>query len=165
MTKAYKNMSPMDAINQAARRYPGSVEALAQRMGKSCRVMRNKLDPDVATHHLAYEEAIEIVELLDGVIPAAADFALNALAWRLNRHMQRHAGADADAGSLSELLLAFLDASTSVASSIQELTPDAVHGAARDRANDAVSFAISNAINSLYALKDGFESSVEASAS
>lgn len=96
MTKAYKKMSVGDAIYTAARRYPGSVEALAARIGRSAPVLRSKLQPDVDTHHLTLEDALQILELLDGAVPSAADLAFNAIAWRLGRVAIRHSGTNPD---------------------------------------------------------------------
>lgn len=94
MTKQYEKMSVADALYTAARQYPGSVEALAARMGKSAPVLRSKLRPEIETHHVTLEEALEIIELIDGVKPHAADLVVNAIAYRLGRIATRMHGAD-----------------------------------------------------------------------
>ena len=106
MTKAYQQMSVADAIYTAARKYPGSVEALAVRIGRSPNVLRSKLKPDVDTHHLTLEDALQIIELLDCTVPHAADLAVKAIAWRLGRVCIRHEGIDSDASSLETQALA-----------------------------------------------------------
>lgn len=106
MTKAYQQMSVGDAVYTAARKYPGSVEALAVRMGKSPKVLRSKLTPDDETHVLTLEEAIQIIELLDCSVPHAADQAIKAIAYRLGRVVVRHGGMDYNDAPLAEQGLA-----------------------------------------------------------
>lgn len=96
MTKRYSVMGPLDALYAAARKYPGSVEALAQRMGKSPGVLRSKLSPDVDTHHITFEEALDVIELLDAAVPHAADMALRAIGYRLLRVFTRIDAQDSD---------------------------------------------------------------------
>jgi hypothetical protein len=85
MTKKYSQIGLHDALYIAAREYPGGIEALAQRMGVSPNVLRNKLQPGIETHHTTLENFAEIVELLDPIKPDAAELAVNALLWRLGR--------------------------------------------------------------------------------
>lgn len=94
MTKAYTQMSVGDALYTAARKYPGSIEALAVRLGKSPNVLRSKLAPDIDTHHITQEEALQIIELLDCTVPHAADLVIKAMAFRLGRVVVRHSGVD-----------------------------------------------------------------------
>jgi hypothetical protein len=59
----YLEMNQHDALYRAARKYPGGVEIIAHRMDKSANVLRNKLRPDIHSHHVTFEEATEILEL------------------------------------------------------------------------------------------------------
>jgi len=81
VTLRYSEANQHDALYSAARAYPGGVEALAQRMGKSANVLRNKLRPGIASHHVNFEELSEIIELCEEArVPEALLplFALNA---------------------------------------------------------------------------------------
>jgi hypothetical protein len=83
MTCRYSDINQHDALYKIARDYPGGMEALAQRMGKSVPVMYNKFRPGIATHYVSFEEATEAIELCvqagvkDAIAPA------KAFAWRL----------------------------------------------------------------------------------
>lgn len=63
VTLRYSETNQHDALYTVARAYPGGVEALARRMGRSAAVFYNKLRPGIDTHHVAFEEVSEIVEL------------------------------------------------------------------------------------------------------
>ena len=105
MTKRYTQIGMHDALYVAARDYPGGVEALAHRMGISPNVLRNKLRPDIETHHTTLENFAEIVELLDPIKPEAADTAVEALLWRLGRVAVRlPLGEDVDNDKLLSLV-------------------------------------------------------------
>jgi hypothetical protein len=82
MTHRYTQMDPQDALYNAARSYPGSVEALAHRMGMSPAVLRNKLSPNVKTHHVTLSEASSIVEFLREAKCDDALMPLQALNWQ-----------------------------------------------------------------------------------
>lgn len=87
MTCKYSEINQHDALYTIARNYPGGIEALAQRMGKTVPVMYNKLRPGIQTHYASFEEATEIIELCvdagneDAMLPA------HAFAWRLSHVM------------------------------------------------------------------------------
>lgn len=81
MTLRYSEMSQHDTLYNVARAYPGGIEALAQRMGKSVNVLRNKLRPGIDSHHVNFEEVSAIIELCqEAHVPDALSplFALNA---------------------------------------------------------------------------------------
>lgn len=63
MTLRYSDTNQHDALYLVARSYPGGIEALAQRMGKTANVLYNKLRPGVDTHYPSFEEVSEIIEL------------------------------------------------------------------------------------------------------
>ncbi len=63
MTLRYSDTNQHDALYKVARAYPGGIEALAQRMGKTANVLYNKLRPGVDSHYPSFEEVSEIVEL------------------------------------------------------------------------------------------------------
>jgi AraC-like DNA-binding protein len=76
-------LHPLDALYQAARRYPGGVEALARRLNMSEPTLYKKLRHQVETHRLAYDD--ELSELLfclkEAGVKGWAD-TLHALLWR-----------------------------------------------------------------------------------
>jgi hypothetical protein len=83
VTCRYSDINQHDALYKIAREYPGGLEALAQRMGKSVPVMYNKFRPGIQTHHVSFEEVTEAIEhcqqagVKDALLPA------EAFAWRL----------------------------------------------------------------------------------
>jgi hypothetical protein len=82
VTLRYSEMNQHDALYLKARAYPGGVEALAQRMGKTPAVMYNKLRPGTHTHLVSFEEVSEILELC---VEAGVDdplHPLQAMNWR-----------------------------------------------------------------------------------
>ena len=82
MTLRYSEMNQHDVLYLKARAYPGGVEALAQRMGKTPSVMYNKLRPGIHTHLVSFEEVSEILELC---VEAGVDdplHPLQAMNWR-----------------------------------------------------------------------------------
>lgn len=85
MSHRYRDINQHDALYNLARRYPGGLEALAQRMGKSYNVLRNKLRPDIETHHVTFEEMSEITELCQGAHVRDPMLALDAVEWRMGR--------------------------------------------------------------------------------
>jgi len=105
MTKSYRKMNVPDAMYTAARRYPGSIEALANIMGKSDKVLRNKLNPASEFHVLTLDETLRIIELLDVTVPSAADMAMNAIGCRLNRVIRRRQGVDGDCRPIQTMAL------------------------------------------------------------
>lgn len=82
MTKQYLEMNQHDALYKQARNYPGGLEALAQRMGVSVNVLRNKLGPAIKTHYASFEEVSEITELCQAVGQEDALAAIRAMNWR-----------------------------------------------------------------------------------
>lgn len=62
MTRKYLDMNQHDALYKVARGYPGGVDALAQCMGISANVLRNKLAPTIASHYPSFEEVSTIIE-------------------------------------------------------------------------------------------------------
>ena len=63
MTRKYLDMNQHDALYKVARNYPGGIEALAQAMGISANVLRNKLAPTIASHYPSFEEVSAVVDL------------------------------------------------------------------------------------------------------
>jgi FAD/FMN-containing dehydrogenase len=82
VTKQYLEMNQHDALYKQARGYPGGLEALAQRMGISVNVLRNKLSPVIGTHYPSFEEVSEITELCQEARRDDALFAIRAMNWR-----------------------------------------------------------------------------------
>src|ERR1041385_1104429 len=83
MTKKYLDMNQHDALYKVARTFPGGIEALAQQMGISANVLRNKLAPTIASHYPSFEEVSTIVDLCHKAGVHEAMLPLHAL---LTRH-------------------------------------------------------------------------------
>lgn len=68
-------MNIWDVIHEVAHSYPGGVEALAGRMGKSADTLRKKVLPSNDTHDLTVKELRKIVDYVgtDAVAKAFAD--------------------------------------------------------------------------------------------
>lgn len=76
-------MHPLDSLYQAARQYPGGIEALAARMNMSYDTLRKKLRHQVDTHRLAYDsELSELLHCLEEANIQDWDATLHALCWR-----------------------------------------------------------------------------------
>jgi hypothetical protein len=83
MTRKYLDMNQHDALYKVARSYPGGIDALAQAMGISVNVLRNKLAPTIASHYPSFEEVSAVVHLCHQAGVADAHLPLHAL---LTRH-------------------------------------------------------------------------------
>ena len=79
MTRKYLDMNQHDALYKVARSYPGGIEALAQAMGISVNVLRNKLAPTIASHYPSFEEVSAVVDLCHQAGVADAHLPLHAL--------------------------------------------------------------------------------------
>ncbi|WP_439685083.1 Transcriptional regulator [Cupriavidus oxalaticus] len=88
MTYEYSDIDQHEALYNLARRYPGSIEALAYAMGRrqnktvSPNVLRNKLRPGIQTHFLTAEEYSLVVELCQEADIDGAVIPLQAMCWR-----------------------------------------------------------------------------------
>lgn len=94
MTKKWQLMPVADALYEGAKQYPGGIGALAELMGKSEKVLRSKLAPDLDSHHITLEEALQIIEHLDGRRPTVAQNVMKAIGHRLHRVITRQDGVD-----------------------------------------------------------------------
>jgi hypothetical protein len=79
MTRKYSDMNQHDALYKVARSYPGGIEALAQSLGMSANVLRNKLAPTIGSHYPSFEEVSAIVLLCQQAKVADALLPLHAL--------------------------------------------------------------------------------------
>lgn len=87
MTKSYQNMNQHDVLYSLARAFPGGIEALAHRLStpektESPNVLRNRLRPDIHTHHAPFEMVSEIIELAEGANVPNCFAPLHAFCWR-----------------------------------------------------------------------------------
>jgi hypothetical protein len=83
VTYRYSDINQHDALYKAARKYPGGIEALAPRMNLTSAVLYSKLRPGVETHHTAFEEVSEVIELLqEANKDEAAELPIQAFNWR-----------------------------------------------------------------------------------
>ncbi len=70
-------MNIQDAIYSTAHDYAGGCESLAPRMGMSSAVLRNKVNPNMDSHHLRLDEAIKMMTFTND------DRIAQAIAFRL----------------------------------------------------------------------------------
>ena len=162
MTKAYQQMSVADALYTAARKYPGSVEALALRMGKSPKVLRSKLTPDDEGHVLTLEEAIQIIELLDTCVPTAADLAVKAIAYRLGRVVVRHSGVDSCPLGLEIQGLALTGTLGLLCADIAATTAGNAGKPLNKKQADKLNADVAQCLDALFLIKDSIEHLTEA---
>lgn len=86
--KTDNDINQHEALYSLASRYPGSIEGLAQAMGRRNgrqmypNVLRNKLRPGIDTHHLNFEEYSLILELCEEAKIDGWQVPLQALCWR-----------------------------------------------------------------------------------
>jgi len=83
MTRKYLDMNQHDALYKVARNYPGGIEALAQGLGISANVLRNKLAPTIASHYPSFEEVSAIIDLCHRAGVSESMLPLHAM---LTRH-------------------------------------------------------------------------------
>lgn len=83
MTRRYSDMNQHDALYKISRAYPGGIDALAQKLGISANVLRNKLAPGIASHYPSFEEVSMIIALCQEAGVKEALLPLHAL---LARH-------------------------------------------------------------------------------
>jgi len=82
VTCEYSDINQHDALYNLTRAYPGGVEAVAQRMGISVNVLRNKLRPAIETHHTTFEDVSHIIELAEEARLPTTFVPLHAFCWR-----------------------------------------------------------------------------------
>lgn len=83
MTCRPVDMHPLDALYQACRRYPGGIEALAQRVGIKADTLYKKLRMAVDTHHLGYDgELSDVLMCLQEAQVAGWSDTIHAICWR-----------------------------------------------------------------------------------
>lgn len=63
MTHQYTEMNPNDALYSVARKYPDGMGDLANLMGMTEGMLRNKVSPKVKTHYTSVDEFSEIMHL------------------------------------------------------------------------------------------------------
>jgi len=86
--KTDNDINQHEALYSLASRYPGSIDGLAQAMGRRLgrqmypNVLRNKLRPGIDTHHLNFEEYSLILELCEEARIDRWHVPLRALCWR-----------------------------------------------------------------------------------
>lgn len=133
MTCDYKQIDQLDALYLAARRYPGSIAALAQRLGMSQDTLYKKLRPQVSSHMIGYEEASQVIELLEETSPDAADMAIQAFNWRHGRVAVKLPEAE-NAGDLMAAVLEVLSDEGKLAEDINHALSQRGHQATRSLA-------------------------------
>jgi hypothetical protein len=114
-------MNQHDALYVLARDYPGGVEALAQRMGKSANVLYNKLRPAIETHRITFEEATEIAELCHEAKVDHPERHFDAMEARLGRVAYRLPQVDClTDGELNNVMLLVVSQIGEVASELHK---------------------------------------------
>lgn len=125
MTHRIDPRNPTDVLYETARRYPGGVEAIAFRLGKSSSVLYKKLQRRDERHHLYFEEAIEIMDTCASARMPEACNALHAFAWRLDHVAVPITKLDDHTSSqLAEMVIAVFKEGGDVAAAIQKALDD-----------------------------------------
>lgn len=124
MTCAYAEMNPQDALYVAACAYPGGLEALAHRMGKSAHVLRNKLRPAIDTHHTSLQEFSMVLDFLAEARQPDADLPLQALCWRHGFVPVRLPEGDVDGDGICRQMLAKVREDGELAAAIERALGD-----------------------------------------
>lgn len=120
MTKEYSNINPDEALYNLARKYPGGVEALALRLGRSANVLYKQLSPGVDTHHLSPDDFLRIIEMCAEVGMEDAPVPLHALCFRLGHVAVRLPSLNADLDTLYKDVLVMLSEEGAVSQGIQD---------------------------------------------
>lgn len=120
MTSRYSEINQHDALYIGARKYPGGVEALAQRLGISPNVLRNKLRPAIDTHHANFEEVSAIIECLEEAHVPEAYLALQAFNWRHGHVAVRLPSSEVAGGELFAKVLRIMDTEGRLANEISQ---------------------------------------------
>lgn len=152
MTSRYSEINQHDALYVAARKYPGGVEALAQRLGISPNVLRNKLRPAIDSHHINFEEVSAIIECLEEAHVADAYLALQAFNWRHGHVAFRLISSDVPSGELLAQVLEILHEEGALANDINQALAD--DGRIDDREMEAIERDLQRCIGALVTLRD-----------
>lgn len=124
MTCAYTHMNPLDALYVTACDYPGGLEALAQRMGKSAHVLRNKLRPAIDSHHINLGEFSLLLDFLAEARMPDAALPLQALCWRHGYALVRLPEIDTDSEGIYRQMLAKVREDGELAADIERAMGD-----------------------------------------
>lgn len=157
MTSKYHNINQHDALYNAARSYPGGIEALAQRMSTPDKqvvptTLRNKLRPAIDTHHTNFEEVSVIIEHLEEVRSPDAFAPLHAFCWRHNHVAVQLPAVDVDADDLLKQVVAIMSEEGELASNISRALADDRKISASEKAT--IEETLESCIGSLVALRD-----------
>ncbi len=152
VTLRYSEANQHDALYLIARKYPGGVEALAHRLGKSSDVLYNKLRPGVLSHHTAFEEVSLILELAEEAGVADWALPLRAFCWR-HRHIAipLPACSETDDEQLTMLLCRTMKEIGDVADEISQATHD---GHITERELERIEIQFTEATAALMALRE-----------
>ena len=154
MTCRRNLMHPLDALYQAACKYPGGIGALAARFSLTEETYRKKLRHQVESHKLTYD--LELSELLfcleEAGVPGWAD-TLHALCWR-HGHLALLVPR-VDGGDVDEMTDAVVASVKEHADAIEAIGKS-LHGDKRIDANEIanIDLQIEEAVQALMALKD-----------
>jgi hypothetical protein len=124
MTCAYSPMDPLDALYITACAYPGGIEALAQRMGKSPHILRNKFRQSVETHHTNLAEFSAALEFFAQARMPDAYLPLQALCWQHGFLPVKLPAVHADDDSVYRQMLAKLREDGELAADIERALSD-----------------------------------------
>jgi len=157
VTCQYNNINQHDALYNAARAYPGGIEALAQRMSTPNKqvlasTLRNKLRPAIDTHHTNFEEVSTIIELLEEAKVDDAFLPLHAFCWRHNHVAVALPKGDVDADDLLKQVVEIMSGDGALAGDISK----ALAGDHRIDAGELATIEqrLESCIGSLVALRD-----------
>lgn len=134
MTYQYSDANQHEALYNVARRFPGSIEALAAamsvRLGRnvSPNVLRNKLRPGIDTHFLSAEEFSLVVELCEEAGVDGAKVPVHALCLRHGLVAVEPVRDDADV-TVTDLMIHLGNISREFADVVKVTTEGASDGA------------------------------------
>lgn len=160
MTYQYSNINQHDALYNAARMYPGGIEALAQRMVMSVNTLRNKLRPSIDTHHINFEEVSRVIELLEEAKVVDAFIPLQAFCWRHNYVAVQLPAGDVDADDLLRQMVEVMSGDGALANDISSALRD--DHRIDDRERDQIEQRLEQCIGALVALRDKVRAKNEA---
>lgn len=126
MTKAYREMNQHDALYTVARRYPGGIEAIAQRLHVPAPTLRNQLRPDIETHHTSFERTSEIIEFAEGAKVDEPFLPLHAFCWRHNHVAYRMPSIEPDGDALLMQVVEVMSEHGDLVNAVRESLDDKV---------------------------------------
>lgn len=125
MTHQYTEMNPNDALYSVARKYPDGMGELANLMGMTEGMLRNKVSPKVRTHITSVDEFSEIMHLCHEAGVEDARQPLKALNMKHDMvAFQRPISADLTEEQASQIVYRAMKEAGDVAAAVGDATAD-----------------------------------------